>query len=81
MDDIVERLDYEIAEAMSVIEDQIDGDLTTDGRGLIVTELLRMQRSALLAAAVLSSGESSGETAASTPSSRFAERDGGVTFR
>jgi hypothetical protein len=81
MDDIVERLDYEIAEAMSVIEDQIDGDLTTEGRGLIVTELLRMQRSALLAAAVLSSGESSGETAAPPPSSRFAERDGGVTFR
>ena len=81
MDDIVERLDYEIAEAMSVIEDQIDGDLTTEGRGLIVTELLRMQRSALLAAAVLSSGESSGETAAPTPSSRFSERDGGVTFR
>jgi len=40
MDDIVERLDYEIAEAMSVIEDQIDGDLTTEGRGRLGPHLI-----------------------------------------
>lgn len=81
MDHLVDRLDFEVAEALSVIEDQIDGELSTEGRSLIATEILRVQRSALLAAAVLTAGEPQGNTAAPTPSSRFAEGDGGVTFR
>lgn len=81
MDQIVERLDFDIAEALSVIEEQLGLDLSTEGRSVIAAELFRVQRSALLAAAVLSAGEPQGDTAAPTPSSRFADGDGGVTFR
>ena len=81
MDKIVERLDFEIGDALSVIEDQLGIDLSTEARSVIAAELLRVQRSALLAAAVLTAGEPQGDTAAPTPSSRFADGDGGVTFR
>lgn len=81
MDQIVERLDFEIGDALSVIEDQLGIDLSTEARSVIAAELLRVQRSALLAAAVLTAGEPQGDTAAPTPSSRFADGDGGVTFR
>lgn len=82
LDQVIEFLDAACGEFIEQVETD---DSSTTRRLLVAHELMRVQRATLLAALSLSAGEPiQGEEpseASPTSTSRFAEGEGGVTFR